>query len=135
MSNSIATGAVHHITLTVRDVKRSTEFYTRYLGFQFVMEFGPRDILSNGSLILALTPPADPSQAIQDDSFNENRIGLDHVSLSVGSLAELEAAAAFLDEHGIAHGDINDLGEGFGIYVMSVRDPDNIQLELTAPHG
>jgi catechol 2,3-dioxygenase-like lactoylglutathione lyase family enzyme len=135
MSDTIATGAVHHMALTVRDVKQSTEFYTRYLGFQFVVEFGPRDILSNGSVIVALTPPSDPSQAIQDDSFNENRIGLDHVSLSVGSLAELEAAATLLEENGVPHGEINDLGEGFGIYVMSVRDPDNIQLELTATYS
>jgi glyoxylase I family protein len=135
MSNSIATGAVHHMALTVRDVKRSTEFYTGYLGFQFVVDFGPRAILSNGGVILALTPPPDPSQAIADDRFNENRIGLDHVSLSVANLAELEAAAAFLDENGVAHGEINDLGEGLGIYVMAVRDPDNIQLELTAPYS
>ncbi len=135
MSDSIATAAVHHMALTVRDVERSRDFYTRYLGFQFVVDFGPRAILSNGSVFVALTPPSDPSQAIQDDSFNENRIGLDHVSLSVGSLAELEAAAAFLDENGVTHGEIKDLGEGFGFYVMAVRDPDNIQLELTAPYG
>jgi catechol 2,3-dioxygenase-like lactoylglutathione lyase family enzyme len=134
MSDSIATGAVHHMALTVSDVQHSREFYTRYLGFQFVTDFGPRAILSNGSVILALTPPPDPSQAIANDSFNENRIGLDHVSLSIPSLAGLEAAAAFLDENGVTHGEINDLGEGLGIYVMTVRDPDNIQLELTAPH-
>jgi len=135
MSNSISTGGVHHITLTVRDIKRSTEFYTQYLGFQVVVEFDPRIALSNGSVLLALGPPPDPSQAIEDDQFNENRIGLDHVSLSVASLAELEAAAVFLDENGVAHGEIRDLGAGFGIYVMAVRDPDNIQLELTAPYS
>jgi hypothetical protein len=45
----------------------------------------------------------------------------------------LEAAAALLDEHGVTRGEIKDLGPGFGIHVMAVRDPDNIQLELTAP--
>ena len=91
MSNSIGTGGVHHMTLTVRDVKRSTEFYTRFLGFQVVVEFDPRVALSNGSLLLVLTPPPDLSQAVKDDRFNENRIGLDHVSLSVAGLAELMA--------------------------------------------
>jgi catechol-2,3-dioxygenase len=30
---------------------------------------------------------------------------------------------------------IKDLGPGLGIYVLAFRDPDNIQLELTAPYG
>ena len=135
MSTQISTGAVHHFTLTVADIKRSTEFYTSFLGFQVVVDFEPRIALSNGSLLLVLTPPPDPAQAIPGDSFNENRIGLDHVSLSVENLTELEEAAAFLDKNGVTRGEIRDLGPGFGIHVMAVRDPDNIQLELTAPYS
>ena len=45
----------------------------------------------------------------------------------------MEGAAAYLDGQGITRDEIKDLGGGFGIYVMTVRDPDNIQLELTAP--
>lgn len=134
MSKQVSTGIVHHVTLTVSDIRRSAEFYTSFLGFQVVVEFEPRIALSNGSLLLVLTPPPDPAKAIPGDRFNENRIGLDHVSFSVGSLAELEEAAAFLDENGVTRGEIRDLGPGFGIYVMAVRDPDNIQLELTAPY-
>ena len=134
MSNSISTGGVHHIALTVSDIKRSTEFYTQFMGFQVAVEFDPRIALSNGSLLLVLTPPPDPAQAIANDRFNENRIGLDHLSLSVGSRDELETAADLLRKNDVSHGEIHDLGPGFGIYVMAVRDPDNIQLELTAPH-
>jgi glyoxylase I family protein len=134
MATGVMTGGVHHVTLTVADARRSVEFYTRYMGFDHVVDFEPRVALSNGSLLLVLGPAPDPAQAIQEDRFNENRVGLDHVSLSVGSRDELEAAAAFFDENGVDHGEIKDLGEGFGIYVMAVRDPDNIQLELTAPY-
>lgn len=135
MATGVMTGGVHHVTLTVTNPQRSVDFYTRYLGFDHVVDFGEaRVLLSNGSLLLALGPAPDAAQAIEDDRFNENRIGLDHVSLSVGSRDELEAAASFLDENGVEHGEIKDLGEGFGIYVMAVRDPDNIQLELTAPY-
>ena len=28
---------------------------------------------------------------------------------------------------------IKDLGSAFGLYVLAFRDPDNIQLELSAP--
>jgi glyoxylase I family protein len=135
MSQQVSTGAVHHVTLTVSDIKHSTAFYTSFLGFQVAVEFEPRIALSNGALLLVLTPPPDPAKAIPGDRFDENRIGLDHVSLSVASLADLEAAAALLDENGVIRGEIRDLGPGFAIHVMAVRDPDNIQLELTAPYS
>ena len=134
MSAQIETGGAHHFTLTVSDVHRSADFYTGNLGFQTVAEFDSKIALSNSSLLLVLAPPPDPAQAIDGDRFNENRIGLDHVSLSVGSRDDLEAAAGVLDAAGVERGEIRDLGSAFGIYVMALRDPDNIQLELTAPH-
>ena len=129
----IPTGAVNHITLTVTDRDRAREFYTGLLGFQFVMEFGPKYLLSNGNVILALNLSPDPARVITDDQFDENRIGLDHVSFNVSSHEILEQASHILDERGIPRGEIKDLGD-LGIYVMAFRDPDNIQLELTAPH-
>lgn len=133
---SVAVNSIHHITLTVSDLARSADFYTRHFGFQPLVDLGSRRLLTNGHFILAVTLPSNPgAPAPQDDRFSENRIGLDHVSFSVGSRSEMEAAAAYLDEQGIARGEIKDLGSGFGIYVMAVRDPDNIQLELTAPYG
>lgn len=134
MAVQIETGGVHHLTLTVSDVHRSADFYTGNLGFQTVVEFDSKIALSNSSLLLILAPPPDPAQAINGDRFNENRIGLDHVSFSVGSRDDLEAAAGLLDDAGVKRGEIRDLGPAFGIYVMALRDPDNIQLELTAPH-
>jgi glyoxylase I family protein len=130
---TIPTGAVNHITLTVTDRDRAREFYTGVLGFQFLMEFGPKYLLSNGSVILALNLSPDPARAISDDRFDENRVGLDHVSFNVGSREVLEQAAQLFDERGIPRGEIKDLGD-LGIYVMAFRDPDNVQLELTAPH-
>lgn len=132
MTNTITTGAVHHVALTVSDVARAAEFYTGLLGFQKLMELGPRILLGNGSLIIGLTPPSDPSQAIAGDRFNENRLGLDHLSFSVASRADLEAAVRLLDEHGVEHGEVTDL-DGLGIAILALRDPDNIQIELTAP--
>lgn len=131
---SITTGAVHHIALTVSDVQQSEAFYTSLLNFQRIAEFGPRALLSNGVVILGLTPPPDPGQAIVNDRFNENRLGLDHLSFSVAGRADLEAAVALMDERGVDHGEITDL-EPFQISILAFRDPDNIQVELTAPMG
>ena len=132
MSNPIVTSHAHHVTLTVRDVNRSKQFYLNLFNFQFVTDFGLRAILSNGSLLLVLTPPPDPDQAVADDRFNENRVGLDHLSLSVASRADLDVAVQTFDECGVPHGEIKPL-EPFGIAVLAFRDPDNIQIELTAP--
>ena len=132
MSNPVVTSHAHHVTLTVCDVQRSKQFYTDLFNFQFVTDFGPRAILSNSQLLLVLTPPPDPDQAVPDDRFNENRIGLDHLSLSVATRADLEAALRTFDERSVSHGEIKPL-EPFGIAVLAFRDPDNIQIELTAP--
>lgn len=132
----INTGAVHHQAMTVSDLNRSQAFYTGLLGFQKVMDLSPtRVLLSNGGAIIALTTPPDPSRAIQDDLFNENRLGLDHLSLSVTGLKDLEEAVRLFDFQGISHGEIEDLRPALPIYVLAFRDPDNIQLELTAPTG
>lgn len=133
--NGVSISNIHHVALTVSDLARSAEFYTRHFGFQSLVDLGTRRLFSNGHFILAVTLPADGNAPIPaDDRFSENRIGLDHVSFSAGSRADLEAAAAYFDAQGVNRGEIKDLGSGFGIYVMAVRDPDNIQLELTAPY-
>jgi len=106
------------------------------LGFQKAMDLSPtRVLMANGKAILALTEAPDPSQAILHDRFNENRVGLDHLSLNVSNHNKLEEAVRHFDEQGVSHGEIKDLGPDMGIYVLAFRDPDNIQLELTAPYG
>jgi glyoxylase I family protein len=135
MTPGVVTGSVHHVTLTVTDVERAHRFYTSLLGFQLAAEYGPRVLLSNGSMILALGPAPTPELAPQNDRFNENRVGLDHLSFSVGSRQELEQAIRLFDDHDVPHSEIKDLGPDFGLYVLPFRDPDAIQLELTAPYN
>ncbi len=132
MLSQLTTGAVHHLGLTVSDVGRSARFYSEVLGMQQIAEFGPKLLLHNGAVILALGPA--PEGPIPNDRFDENRIGLDHLSFAVGSRADLERAVEVLDARGAPRGEIKDL-EPFQIYVLAFRDPDNIQVELTATYG
>ena len=142
MASQIATGGIHHLRLTVTDIKRSREFYTQLLGFDVAVDSPPPDdpgadaaypvlwggcVMVRGDLLLGLRPVAPTG-----DRFNEDRVGLDHLSFNVGSRAELEDAVKLFDERGVPHGPIKAL-EGFGILVLPFRDPDNIQVELTAP--
>ena len=129
MTNHIATGAVHHFTLTVTDVGRAYDFYSEVLGFQKVADYGPRILAHNGSCLVALAPASNDGRG-----FDETRVGLDHLSFAVENRSELERAVGILDERGMPHGEIVDLSD-FQIYVLMLRDPDNIQIELTAPHS
>ena len=133
MADSIPTGGVHHFRLTVSDVDRSVAFYTGILGFRKLMDLNPGAFLSNGAIGLGIGPFPDPKRALENDRFDENRVGLDHMSVAVPSRKVLEEAVGVLDKHGIAHSEVRDLGEAFGIAILIFRDPDNIQLELSAP--
>src|SRR6266446_5276548 len=133
MANQIAAQGVHHFRLTVSNVDRAVKFYTEVLGFTKLMDLNPGAFLSNGSVGLGVGPHPFPDRAIKNDRFDENRIGLDHMSFAVPSRAALDDAVRVLDKHGVAHSEIRDLGEAFGISIVVFRDPDNVQLEVSGP--
>ena len=133
MAEHITAQGVHHFRLTVSNVDRAVTFYTGVLGFKKLMDLNPGAFLSNGSVGLGIGPYPFPDRALKGDRFDENRIGLDHMSFTVSSRAALDDAVQVLDKHGIAHSEIKDLGEAFGICILVFRDPDNIQLELSGP--
>ena len=142
MPAHIATGPIHHLRLTVTDIQRSRQFYTSLLGFQVAVESPPPGdpseaeafrilfggvVMIRGDLLMGLRPMAPES-----DRFDPDRVGLDHLSFSVASRADLEQAVQLFDERGVTHGEITTL-PSFGIDVLSFEDPDGMQLELTAP--
>jgi len=133
MADHIAAQAVHHFRLTVSNVDRAVAFYGDVLGFKKLMDLNPGAFLSNGAVGLGIGPHPFPDRAARGDRFDENRIGLDHLSFAVPSRAALDDAVRVLDTHGIAHSEIRDLGEAFGIAIVVFRDPDNIQLEVSGP--
>lgn len=133
------TSGFAHVRLTVTDIKRSRAFYEEVFGWPVAIEMpadaddATREQLSflfggvlyhvgNGSLF-GLRP-------VGSDTFDEDRVGLDHVSFAVANKKALDNAAQLLDELGIAHEEIKDIGEA---YILEFRDPDNVALELFAP--
>jgi glyoxylase I family protein len=127
----IAIEHIHHVRLTVTDVDRALAFYTQILGFQVLRAVPGGVLLTQGAFLLGLGPAPDPAAAPADDRFSENRVGLDHLSFQVADRAALEAAVELFEGQGISHGEIKDLGGR--LWVLAFRDPDNIQLELSAP--
>jgi catechol 2,3-dioxygenase-like lactoylglutathione lyase family enzyme len=130
-----------HVRLTVTDITRSRQFYESVFGFPVAVEI-PEEAdeatreqlwwlfggvvyqLPNGSL-LGLRPVAS-----RGDRHDEDRVGLDHLSLSVPSRDDLDETARLLDSLGVAHEPVKDIGMG---YILEFRDPDNVALELFAP--
>ncbi len=135
---ALTSTSIAHVRLTVTDIERSRQFYQSVFDWPVLIEvpenadeakrsqlgflFGGV-IYDLGGALLGLRPVA-------NDRFDEDRTGLDHIAFRVGSKAELDAAAEHLDDIGIAHEAIKDIGPS---YILEFRDPDNIALELTAP--
>lgn len=133
---TLNTGRLSHMVLTVNDIKQSREFYTNVLGFNIIKEFpeANRVIMTNGDVVIGIGLPPDLSQAPNFDSFSEHRVGLDHASFFVESHDALLEAIKIFDANNVPYGEIEDLSpNGFPIYVLAFRDPNNIQLELAAP--
>jgi glyoxylase I family protein len=136
---AITANSVAHIRFTVTDIARSRQFYEAVFGWPVAVELpedaddATRDALAflfggvlynTGQFLLGLRPVA-------DDRFDENRVGLDHLCLRVGSRSELDDAAALLDDLGVTREPIKEIGHG---YILEFRDPDGIALELIAPN-
>ena len=135
--------AIHHVRLTVTDIGRSKEFYRSLLGTDPAIDTSDQAgqpgvaedqekfyggcVFAVGDQLLGLRPVARGG-----DRFDSTRVGLDHLSLAVGSREELTAAAGRLDAAGVAHGEVTDLPDA-GMVILSLQDPDDINLELSAP--
>jgi len=135
--------AIHHVRLTVTDIGISKAFYSDLLGRSPAVDHSDlfddpdarRDparlyagcVFEVGDQLLGLRPVADPG-----DTFVSTRVGLDHLSLALGSVDELHQLAARLDSRGTDHGEVTPLDD-MGIAILSVQDPDDINLELNAP--
>jgi glyoxylase I family protein len=125
---------VLYVGLSVRDVRRSSAWYTKRLGSETVRESiysdGPlSEVLlreqNTGFLLGLLAHRSNPGEP-----FSEFRTGLDHVEFGVASREELQAWVARLDGLAISHSGIKDRPGGA---LVTFRDPDNIQLEFYWP--
>jgi glyoxylase I family protein len=134
----ISSSSIAHVRLTVTDIERSRQFYESVFGWPVLLEVPDNadaatrerlDFLSGGVIydlggaLIGLRPAG-------RDTFDENRVGLDHLSLRINNRTELDSAADHLDGLGIRHEPVKDTGPSF---ILEFRDPDNIALELTAP--
>ena len=134
----LASTSIAHVRLTVTDIERSRRFYESVFDWPVLLEVpenadeATRNQLSflYGGVVYDLGGTLLGLRPVATDCFGENRCGLDHIAFRLTSKAELDTAAAHLDEVGVQHEPVKDIGPS---YILEFRDPDNIALELTAP--
>jgi glyoxylase I family protein len=134
----LSSTSIAHVRLTVTDIERSRRFYECVFGWPVLLEVpdnadeATRDQLRFlfGGVVYDLGGTLIGLRPVASDRFDEDRVGLDHIAFRLGSKDELDAAAAHLDEVGVDHEPVKDIGPS---YILEFRDPDNIALELTAP--
>jgi catechol 2,3-dioxygenase-like lactoylglutathione lyase family enzyme len=140
----ISSSGFAHVRLTVTDIGRSKAFYDRVFGWPAAIDESASvdepGVRSSQERFYGGTVYQTPQgtlfglRPVGSTPFDSAQTGLDHVSFVVESRADLEAAAAALDDAGIEHGEVTDLRDA-GLAILSFQDPDDINVELTAPLG
>jgi uncharacterized protein (TIGR00725 family) len=128
----LAAPPVHHLTLSVTDVRRSADWYQDLLGPASIVERTGPDwerirLEWPSGLVIGVTAHWSTEPA---DRFDHRRVGLDHVGLACASEAEVRAWAGRLDAIGAPRGPVEDVPYGWAV---TGRDPDNIPVEFFAP--
>lgn len=120
--------AVGHVVLRVRDLERSTEFYTKVLGFRKVADYGPNMAFftatgeNHHDLALMEVGPGAPDPP-------PGAVGLYHIAIRLRDEAAVRAAYRRLVESGADVVGASDHGVSKSVYL---RDPDGIEIELYA---
>ena len=120
----------HHLSLSVTDLGKSTEWYRQVLGLDVAAEIEGEGFrrtrlrAPNTGVTLTLTRHDQQS----GDTFSERRAGMDHVALDVGTVEAVNELKDRFAELGVDHSEIKATRSGTAM--ITLRDPDNIQLEL-----
>lgn len=122
-----------HVTFTVHDLDASADFYNRVFGIQTVDRsedaVGPYAVCAGPGMMVGLRKYEETPEG---DVFHYERIGVDHVGISIANQEELEKWRAHLDEQGVVNSGI--VPSPYGLH-LNAKDPDGIALEFFAPAG
>ena len=130
--------AYAHVRLTVTDIDASRAFYDAVFGLPVAFEVpegadeATREQLGFlfGGVIYQLGDSLLGLRPVSSETFDADHTGLDHLAFTVEDRGVLDDAVRQLEERGIQHAGVKDIGAG---HILEFRDPDNIALELFAP--
>jgi glyoxylase I family protein len=120
----------HHLGLSVTDLGKSVEWYRRVLRFEINAEIEGagfrRTRLRTPSNGITLTLTVHDDESVE--AFSERRPGMDHVAFQVGGRGDIDSLKGRLERLEVEHSEIK--ASGSGTAMITLRDPDNIQLEI-----
>ena len=138
----ITSSGFSHVRLTVTDIARSKAFYDQVFGWPVAIDSSAKvdepGVRESPSEFYGGTVYQTPQGTLLglrpcgSSGFDSEHTGLDHLSFAVASRADLDAAVTALSGAGIEHGEVIELTDA-GLAVLSFQDPDDINIELTAP--
>lgn len=138
----VSSTGLAHVRLTVTDIARSKAFYDQVFGWPVAIDTSDQvdepgvkaapEKFYGGTIYQTPQGTLFGLRPVGQEQFDAGRTGLDHVSFTVASRADLTAAASALSDAGIEHGQVTDLPDA-GLAILSFQDPDDINIELTAP--
>jgi len=121
---------VAHVALTVEDLARSKDWYSKMLDWQPVMEGeGDGVTFAVGALPGGTLIGLRQYERGGAGGFDPTRIGLDHLALNVDSPDQLADWERRFTALGVTHDPTQQTPYG---HVLNFKDPDGIALEIYA---
>jgi catechol 2,3-dioxygenase len=121
-------GKIGHIVINVRDVAKSTEFYTQILGFQ-ISDVYPDEMVPGGMVFLRCNTDHHGIALVGSMEAEAPNVELNHIAFEVPSLDDVIRARDHLRRHQVPIDFAGRRRAGCQIAV-EFRDPDNHRLEI-----
>ena len=124
----MAIAGISHVSITVADLERSKQWYADVLQWTCLMEDrSDTTTFAYGTLPDATTIVLRVHDEPADVTFDERRVGLDHLSLTATDVTDLSSVESRLSPLDARYTPTQDAPFG---KILAFRDPDNIALEL-----
>ena len=114
---------IHHVVISVRDLKKSSDFYSKFLGKARVTKWDVSWKIGNTKLFLS------PPHKKNPHPFNKHNVGLNHLAFGLRNLRELKKFHSLLTKAKIKNSGmlVNSWSKKEYIWF---DDPDGIRLEF-----
>lgn len=122
----------HHLSLSVRDITKSAEWYQAVFDFTVVAQIEGTGFRRTrlGASVSGLTLTLTSHDGQSEEPSSECRAGMDHVAFQVSSTSDIQKLKERFEQLGVDHSAIKE--SATGTTMITLRDPDNIQLEVCA---